>query len=173
MAITSIVSSTDMIGRYALKLPTDLTEFDKFVVDNEYQILVDLFGEGLYITYEANESLTAWTNLKNGVPSYTDIYGDTRKWLGLKKMFVRYHYAEWVKLESHSITGLIDEANENSTIISRTRVKNASDLGYNEFLREYYNAYDYMYANQSTYTDFNLFFKQKEKRGFIETVTVR
>lgn len=171
--ITQIVSSTDMKGRFKLDLPSNLTDWNDFVQENEYKILIDLFGAELYKTFDDDETAEIWTNLLNGVDNYQDYNGIKRDWKGLKKMLIRYMYAEWIILPMHTRTGIVQEVNENSQPLNPYQVKKISDDAYNEFMKEYYNAYNYIYSNSTSYPNFTLYFKNKQPRGGIISVTVK
>lgn len=162
-----------MEGRYKLDLPSDKTDWNDFVDEMEYKILIDLFGASLYSTFDDDENAAIWTNLLNGVDNYTDYAGYKKDWKGLKKMFVRLLFAEWVLLNQHTQTGIVQAVNENSTPLTAHRVKNISNDAYNEFVKEYYNAWNYMYSNYSSYSEFDLYFKEKAMRGMITSQTVR
>jgi len=177
--ITSIVSSSDMTGQYTLDIGSTTTQFDAFVVDNEYKLLLDMLGAALYNTYQSDESDVNWVALRDGATGYTDFAGYIRNWQGLKNMLVPYHYSKWILSNEfqQSVTSMIMTDHENGGEISYNRRKDISDKAFNDFLIEYENAYDFMFSKTSDdstkYNEFELWFKEKVCKGVIVNRTVR
>jgi len=175
--ITSIVSSSDMTGKYTLDVGNDTTKFDAFIVENEYQILIDMLGANLYNTYADDQEDEAWKSLLAG-EQFTDIEDNIRNWQGLKNMLVPYHYSQWILLnEFHqSVTSMFEPDNKNSVKISSSKRKAESNNAYNIFIIEWYNVFDYMYAaydvDNDVYTDFFDYFRHKQFKGLFVRKTI-
>ncbi|MCP4760908.1 MAG: hypothetical protein GY870_03940 [archaeon] len=175
--LSSIVASSDMAGKYNLVFGSDTDRFDSFVIENEYKVLIDLFGAENYNKYVVDPSLTEWTNLLNGVAGFTDVNGYIRNWQGLKNMLIPYHYSTWILSNEFSQTkdSMIKNSNENSIPISSTQLQNFSFKAFNDFLKEYNMCFNYMYSLTSSilYVDFQEYFKKKYAKGFIVNTTVK
>ena len=159
-----------MTGRYALDLNEyNVEQFNEFVTEEQYKILIELIGTELYNTYSNDNGLEAWTNLLNGVQNYTDFYGYKRNWNGLEyllKPFIFYKYIDLNEFQQ-SITGTVIAENENSRKATEYERKKITYRVWNEFVKHWYECYNFLYTNEATYTDFDLWFKEKKCKYFI------
>jgi hypothetical protein len=165
MAIANIITTLNMVGWYSLEFNDYNTDqFNSFVTDEQYQLLIEMLGVELYNTYSTTPTTTAWVNLRDGVNGYTNYEGYIKNWNGLAYLLTPFIFYKYMELNEfkQSITGTIIAENENSVKASEYQRKQVMYRAWNEFVKRWYECFDFLYTYNSTYTDFDLWFREKK-----------
>jgi hypothetical protein len=171
MAISNIVDIDDMEGRYATSTNTYSKEkFDSFVTQEQYDLLIDILGAGLYNTYSADNANADWLALLNG-ETYTDCAGYVQNWQGLKYLMKPFIQSRWVESDHLKAlqSGLAKSEVENATIATEYERKDYAYRRWNQFIDRYKECELFLYTKNSNdsdkYTDFWIHFRPKYKNG--------
>lgn len=145
----------------------------KFINNEEYNILIDLFGDEIYNDFEANLTEQKYIDLLNG-RTYTNCFsGLIKNYLGLKKLLVPLIYSRFV-IENQkrlSVTGLLQNDNENSAVVSNTDLLIKSYSAQNEGVRYYNEAFNYLYSNLNDFQGFECYHKKYVPKAFYQSYT--
>ena len=147
---------------------SDLTQYiDKF----EKEVLIGLLGYTLYTEMMAAYAALPgtplpekWDRLING---YTyDYNGVTIRWNGLintdKVSFIAYYvYCQYLKAKQFTPAqaGTVQPKNENSVVVDGIANHTA---GWNRFVTEYYNCWQFLFQYETDYVDFFRYTKRYE-----------
>lgn len=167
--MNNIVTITDFKGKYAISVSEyALDTFNDFIAEEQYDLLIDMLGADLYNDFNTNPTNARWQNLLNGV-TYTDYNGYTQNWRGLKTLLVPYIYSKFT-LENYKKqvqSGVVKPKFENSEPLNERERKEVAYEAWNNFTKIWYECYNFLYTNSSTYTDFECFFKQKYQKSLV------
>ena len=171
MAIANIVDIDDFIGRYALSTNTYSDEkFDDFVTQEQYDLLIDMFGAALYNVYDADSADVNWVALRDG-ETYTDLAGYTQNWQGLKYLMKPFIFSRWLEADHLKAvqSGVVKPQFENATAATEYQRKDFAYKRWNQFVIRWYECYNYLStqnSNDSTkYDEFWIHWKSKFKDG--------
>ena len=173
--ITNLITINDMKGEFYLALDSDYetTTFNTFISELQYEALIDLMGYPCYNDFETGLGVVPidakWTNLRDGV-DYNDCSGYLNKWRGLKYMLLPLVFSKWIEFNHYKqdITGTLISQNENSTPVDLWFLKKIANKAYNEYIKRYNEAYNFMYTNESDYLYLVDFHKDLKIKGLIE-----
>ena len=164
MAIINQVDIDDFTGEFSLSTSTYSDEtFDSFVTQKQYELLMGIFGAGLYNTYVADPTDTDWVAFRDG-EAYTDLSGYTQNWDGLTYLMKPYIFAKYIMFNHLKAveSGIAKPRLENADTVSEYDLKRLYYLHWNEFVNRYNEAFQYLwtkYNGDSTkYTDFYIHF---------------
>ena len=154
----NFITRTDMTGRYSIALvgDNDVTKFNNFVTDEQYNSLIDLLGTELYNEFNAgldeDPILDKWVNLRDGA-TYTDCNSCVQNWQGLKNMLIPLIYSLWIENIRFTLgrNGLINFNKENAASVGEYSTKKVGYRAWNEYYKKYNLAYNYLDANLSDY----------------------
>jgi len=166
----NIVTYADFKGRYSLAISEIGEEnFNDFIADEQYDLLLNIIGESLYNTYDAAPTTAAWVSLRDGATGYTDACGYVRNWRGLKYLLVPYIYSKWVDYNAlkQVQNGTVKPKYENSEAASEFGRSDLKYVAWNDFVNRLNECYDYLEANESTYTNFEDYFKFEKTKGIV------
>jgi hypothetical protein len=152
----------DYIGKLNLDLhdPNVQTEFESVGSDAEEDYLRDLLDDKLYNELIAdldgnNDPQTQkFIDLMDG-KTYNRESGKEIKFDGLKKMLRYFIYYEWIVYtwSNNTGTGQVLNVNENSEKVNRAELRKDVSLRYNEGVRRYNLAFQYINDEYETYFD--------------------
>jgi hypothetical protein len=166
----NIVTNADFKGRYSIAI-SDYGEetLNDFIADEQYDLLLNIIGETLYNTYNAAPTTAAWASLRDGATGYTDVCGYVRNWRGLKYLMVPYIYSKWIDYNDlkQVQNGTVQPKFENSDPASEFKRTSLSYQAWNDFVNRLNECYDYLEANESTYTDFEDYFKFEKIKSIV------
>jgi hypothetical protein len=172
--LEQITLLADFVGKYKLGVSdSELNNFNQFIRDEQYDLLIDILGAELYNDYAATPTDTNWTNLLNGVDDYTGLDGYKYNWRGLKYLMQPLICAKYPQHnEFKSVEGgTVKPVFQNSEPISEFQLKKRSYKYWNEFIDRYSECYKYLYTQNSNdntkYTDFWIHHKPKFKDGIL------
>ena len=166
----NIITISNFEGRYSLSVTTYGTEtLNDFITQYQYDLLIDMLGTELYNTYNNDDTLAAWLALKNGSTGYTDYCGYVRNWRGLADLMVPYIFSHYIIFNSKKAvqSGSVKPKFQNADVLSEFQLKQMAYQAWNDFVNKWNECYNFLYTNNSTYTDFELHFKQKYNQGII------
>lgn len=168
--MNNIVTSQDFKGRYNLAL-TDFGEpvFNDFITEEQLNLLINILGVELYNDFNTLPLASKWTSFKNGVTGYTDTDGEKRNWQGLKYLMIPYIYSKWIDFQNvaQSQLGTIKPKFENADPAQAVSRKRIEYDAWNEFVSRQKECYAYLWANESSFTDFDFYFKIDKRKDII------
>lgn len=173
MAIINQIDIDDFIGEFSLSTSTYSDDvFDSFVTQKQYELLLNIFGAGLYNAYVADPTDTDWVAFRDG-EAYTDLNGYTQNWDGLSYLMLPYIYSLYIKFNVLKAvqSGIAKPRLENADVASEYEWKSLMFDYWNMFIDRYNEAYIYLmtkYTNDATkYTDFYIHFMPRHKDGIL------
>lgn len=172
MAIANIVDIDDFIGRYALSV-SDYGEekFNDFITQEQYDLLIEMFGAALYNTYDTTPATAEWVSLLAG-ETYTGIDGYTYNWKGLKYLMKPFIFSRWINSDhlKSAQSGMVAPQFENATKGTEYQRKRIAFKRWNEFVDRWNECYSYLWAKNSSannYDEFYVWWIEKFKDGMI------
>jgi len=170
MAITNIVSITDFVGRYKLSTNTYSDEkFNSFVTQEQYDLLIDMLGAGLYNTYDTTSTDAEWVALRDG-ETYTDCAGYEQNWKGLAYLLKPFIFARWIEADHLKAvqSGIVTPTFENATAANEYQRKQYGYERWNQFIQRWYQCKLFLNSKNSQdneYDEFYIFWKHKFNNG--------
>lgn len=173
MAISNIVDIDDLDGRYATSTNKYSDEkFDRFVTQEQYDLLIDILGAELYNTYDDDNTNVDWVALLDG-ETYTDCAGYVQNWQGLKYLMKPFIQSRWVESDHLKAvqSGLAKTEVENAVVATEYERKDYAYRRWNQFIDRYYECRLFLRSKNSNdsdkYTDYWVHFRDKFKNGIV------
>jgi len=178
--IDNFVSDSDMTSPYRLYFQTadDLTLFNNFVAECQYNTLLDLMGAEVYNDFasglQEDPIPQKWLDLRDGAAFQSCRYNLDRNYRGMTYTLTPLIYAKWITRNQQfaTITGTVVFDNENARQPNQRELAQYHNIAYNEFVDRYNLAYDFLLSGDYENTSC-MVHRKLIKKGLMTKNTIR